>query len=233
MADFDTPSRRKTLLIVLVCDTSGSMSSNGGSGQLNAAMPEVIKALREEQGKNPYVDFYLSVEAFNDSVGFPVSYAPIGEAACPTLRGEGCTNMGLAMTELGNHMKEKLGHYNAKPLIVLLSDGAPTDDFAGKLAQFDGSDWGKRGRTTRYAVALGNDADTTPLAAFTGSLETVLKAGLDVPGSLARALTTATVTGSRASSQVAGSGAATVAPTLPPTIGVTTAADPSDEDGVF
>ena len=236
MADFDTPSKRKSLLIALVCDTSGSMGSNGGMGQLNAALPEVIRALREEQGKNPLVDFYLTVEAFNSSVTFPVNYAPIGEASCPTMQADGATYMGLAMTRLGEHMKEKLGTYNAKPLLVLLSDGVPTDNFQELLSQFDNTDWGKRGRTTRYAVALGQDSDTTALAAFTGSLETVLKAGLNVPGSLAAALTTATVTGSRASSQVAGSGSALVAPTLPPVIGVATAADPTDagdDGGVF
>jgi uncharacterized protein YegL len=60
------------------------------------------------------------------------------------------------------------------PVIVLLSDGMPTDDYKSELASLLELPWGKK--AVRIAIAIGRDADLDVLEEFTGSRELVLEA---------------------------------------------------------
>jgi uncharacterized protein YegL len=207
------------------------MQENGGIGQLNAALPEVVRALRDEAANNPFVNFTLTVIAFNHAADVVCDFTPIENAAIPALVAAGSTAFDAAFKKLREHMDAKMQGRNARPLFVLMSDGAPSADYSEELRKLDQHNWGKRDRTTRYAIALGENAQSSDLIAFTGSGETVLRVGFD-PGALTRALVTATVTGSRTASQTAG-GNPNVAAPLPPIQGVTPVVDTSGDDQVF
>ena len=59
------------------------------------------------------------------------------------------------------------------PVIVLLSDGQPTDDYKKGLDKLLHLPWGKK--AVRIAISIGQDADDDVLQEFTGNRELVLQ----------------------------------------------------------
>ena len=55
------------------------------------------------------------------------------------------------------------------PVLVLISDGQPTDDFTGGLKTLLDLPWGKK--AVRIAIAIGEDADLEVLQKFIGHPE--------------------------------------------------------------
>ncbi len=60
------------------------------------------------------------------------------------------------------------------PVIVLLSDGQPTDNYKASLEKLLKLPWGKK--AVRIAISIGQDADDDVLQEFTGNRELVLQA---------------------------------------------------------
>lgn len=56
-----------------------------------------------------------------------------------------------------------------RPVLVLVSDGEPTDDWQEPLAALKASERGQK--ATRFAMAIGADADRAMLRQFTNDLE--------------------------------------------------------------
>jgi len=85
--------------------------------------------------------------------------------------------LGAALRELNSKLSksaflsEAAGSY--VPVIILLSDGGPTDNFAGELANIKQNNWFKH--AIKIAIAIGNDADKNVLAEFTGNPEAVIE----------------------------------------------------------
>ena len=52
-----------------------------------------------------------------------------------------------------------MGRRALPPVIVLLSDGTPTDSWEQELNTFNSTGWGHPGRTVRIAIAIGHDAN--------------------------------------------------------------------------
>lgn len=59
-------------------------------------------------------------------------------------------------------------------VLVLLSDGQPTDNYKQSLDKLLHLPWGKK--AVRIAISIGQDADDTVLTEFTGNRELVLQA---------------------------------------------------------
>ncbi|HYG09293.1 MAG TPA: hypothetical protein VD835_04910, partial [Pyrinomonadaceae bacterium] len=55
------------------------------------------------------------------------------------------------------------------PVLVLISDGQPTDDYASGLKALMAQPWGRK--AVRIAIAIGEDADTEVLQKFIGNPE--------------------------------------------------------------
>ena len=60
------------------------------------------------------------------------------------------------------------------PVVVMLSDGQPTDDYKQSLANLQKLPWMKK--AVKIAIAIGQDADQEILTEFTGNQELVLQA---------------------------------------------------------
>ena len=60
------------------------------------------------------------------------------------------------------------------PVIVLLSDGQPTDDYKKSLDKLKGMPWFRK--AVKIAISIGQDADDDVLIEFTGNKELVLQA---------------------------------------------------------
>ena len=76
------------------------------------------------------------------------------------------------MTNLKKFMKEAVGSF--APVIILLSDGAPTDDYKLALDEIKKNNWFKH--AIKIAIDIESGSDRSVLAKFTGNPEAILDA---------------------------------------------------------
>ena len=83
--------------------------------------------------------------------------------------------MGMALELVAGELKQfPTDTKRLPPVLVLLTDGQPTDDFKGGLDALLATPWGKK--AVRIAIAIGKDTDTHVLEQFTANKELVLEA---------------------------------------------------------
>jgi uncharacterized protein YegL len=81
--------------------------------------------------------------------------------------GAGNTDMGAALAAVAQQVRvEAMPHRALPPVMLLLSDGEPTDDFGAGMAALSAQPWARK--AVRLAIALGSDADEGPLKQFIG-----------------------------------------------------------------
>ena len=174
---------RRVMTLFLLVDTSGSMSLNGNIGKVNAAIEEMIPLLQEVSNENADAEIKIAVMDFSTGCRW-VTHDATGQAGAESLEGffwndlnaSGLTDMGAAFVELESKLsrsaflQSSTGAY--APVIILLSDGQPTDNIQTGLDKLKRNNWYRS--ATKIAIAV-DDGDTSALAAFTGTSETVLK----------------------------------------------------------
>ena len=168
------PIARKTLVLFYLIDTSGSMTG-AKIGTVNTIMEEVIPEIRDVGGADSEVK--VAVLDFNSTCNWmyqkPIS---VEDFTWNRLDAEGMTSLGAACRELNSKMSRseflQSASLSFSPVIFLLSDGEPTDDFKGGLAVLKKNKWFQTG--LKVAVGIGNDANKAVLTEFTGNSESVL-----------------------------------------------------------
>lgn len=180
--DFTGMPRRVMTLFLLV-DTSGSMLINGNIGKVNSAIEEMVPLLKEVSDENADAEIKIAVLEFSNGcrwVTRDLSGNP-GVESLETffwndLEASGLTDMGAAFTELESKLSRSAFLASATgayaPVIILLSDGQPTDDTQPGLEKLKHNNWYKA--ATKIAIAV-DGGDTSFLSAFTGTTETVLQ----------------------------------------------------------
>lgn len=179
LTDYEVaPAARRTLTVFLLCDTSGSMSGEKLAA-LNDGMRNALPIIREIGENNADAEIKLAVMSFDDNVRWlnegPV---PAESMEWKDLTSGGSTCMGEACRELSQKLSLHRGYLKSAsacfaPVCIILSDGAPTDNFSAGLAKLKENNWFKY--ATKIALAIGNDADTKVLSDFTGNIEMVFK----------------------------------------------------------
>ena len=167
---------RKTMVMFFLLDTSGSMEGDK-IGTLNDAMRETLPDLRDISDSNADALIKLAVLDFASGTEW-VTPLPVELEGFrwQDLEAGGCTDMGEACRELASKLstsqflQDKVGNY--APVLILLSDGEPTDDFEGGLAELRQNKW--FGAAIKIAFAVGSDANMDVLAEFTGNKELVI-----------------------------------------------------------
>ncbi|WP_067521890.1 vWA domain-containing protein [Endozoicomonas ascidiicola] len=172
MKKFAAKSARPIPVIILA-DTSGSMSVDGKIDALNSALSQMIETFKGESRLN--AEIHLSVITFG---GMVVEHLPLAPAhkieSMIPLHASGGTPMGGAL-ELAKQLiedKEQIPSRAYRPVVVLVSDGHPTDSWEDKFSAFCSSE--RAQKSTRMAMAIGSDADESMLADFTNDLEAPL-----------------------------------------------------------
>ncbi len=75
------------------------------------------------------------------------------------------TDLGKALSMVAEQLDvSKMGERSLPPVLVLISDGQPTDDYSSALDQLLALPWGKK--AVRIAIAIGQDADLDVLQRF-------------------------------------------------------------------
>lgn len=168
---------RRTMVLMFVVDTSGSMEGDK-IGSLNVAVQEVIPYIQDISDNN--ADAQIKVAAMEFASGTEWMYPqPIEvenfqwrdlEAGGLTCLGEAYQELNEKMSASSGFMKEAAGSF--APAIILMSDGEPTDDWQRPLEKLRNNNWFKA--AIKVAIAIGEGADQNVLAEFTGNKEAVL-----------------------------------------------------------
>lgn len=163
--------KARPLPVIILADTSGSMSVDGKIEALNSAIKDMIKTFAEEGRQQAEIQLVLVTFGGKEAeVHLPLVPAhELGDFQ--EMKASGPTPMGGAFNLVTQLLedKDKIPSRAYRPALVLLSDGHPTDDWAKGFEVLCGSERAKK--ATRFAMAIGSDADETMLKDFVNDAE--------------------------------------------------------------
>ena len=161
----------RPLPVIVLADVSGSMSEDGKIDILNNALKSMILSFGAESKLR--AEIQVGLITFGGEVA--KEHLPLVAAdriaGVEAFRAQGRTPMGSAF-EMARQLledKEKIPARAYRPVLVLVSDGAPTDDWKEPLAALKGSD--RAQKASRFALAIGADADRAMLGQFVNDRE--------------------------------------------------------------
>lgn len=168
---FAVPQPRP-LPVIILADVSGSMSEDGKIDILNNSLKSMILSFGAESKLRAEIQVGLITfggEAAREHLPLVAADRIAGVEA---FRAQGRTPMGSAF-EMACQLledKEKVPARAYRPVLVLVSDGAPTDNWEEPLAALKGSE--RAQKASRFAMAIGADADRGMLGQFANDRKT-------------------------------------------------------------
>lgn len=171
---------RKMCPVIFLLDTSGSMTG-APIGAVNSAIENVLPELMSMNESNPDNEIRVAIMTFNFGADWIVGgnelLAPEDvQNSWNDLDANGLTAMGAAFNALNEKLSISHGFMkhasgSVAPVLFLLSDGEPTDDYQEGLQKLKQNNWYKI--AVRVAVGYGDSNDDV-LREFTGNSETVM-----------------------------------------------------------
>lgn len=164
------PIANRPLHFIFLADCSTSMSGEK-IGALNHAIREAIPHMREVAKGNPNAEVLVRAIRFSAGAQWHVSQPTnVDEFEWNDLSASGMTEMGRALRLVTEALKvSSMPERALPPVLVLVSDGQPTDDFEGGRQALMAEPWGMK--AVRLAIAIGEDADADVLQRFIGHAE--------------------------------------------------------------
>ena len=153
---YQTP---KTLPVVLLLDTSGSMHENGKIAVLNSAVNEMLTSFKNLDATNASIS--VSIITFGGNAQICQELKPVSEIGEINMIASGMTPMGGAV-RLAKEMienKEIITSRTYRPTVVLVSDGMPNDSWEGAIDLFKND--GRSAKCYRMAMGIGVEEGTT------------------------------------------------------------------------
>ena len=156
----------KPLHFFWLLDCSTSMSINGKIGALNFAVHEAIPEMRQAASENVGTQLLVRVITFSTGAYWHVRIpAPIEQFEWSDITANGVTDLGTALRMVARELQTPpMSERAMQPVLALVSDGLPTDNWRSGLHAVDSTPWGKR--TIRVAVSIGKEADKAMLKEF-------------------------------------------------------------------
>lgn len=161
----------RPLHFIWICDCSGSMGQGGKIEALNNAIREVIPHIRGVADENPNAEILIRAIKFSDGAQWHISQpTPAADFKWTDLVADGVTDLGKGLSLLVEQLKiPPMTDRALPPVLVLISDGQPTDDYASAIKALLDQPWGKK--AVRIAIAMGVDADKEVLQKFIANPE--------------------------------------------------------------
>lgn len=155
----------RRLPIYLVLDVSGSMT-----GEPIEAVKNGIKTMMSALRQDPYAleTVHISIITFNHNAEQVVPLTEIAMFQEPQITASGTTSLGAALSLLSDKIESEVKKTTAeqkgdwKPLVFLMTDGLPTDDWKAGLDKFKQQKCG-----IVVACSAGQNADTSILKEIT------------------------------------------------------------------
>lgn len=160
------PVQARTLPVILLLDTSGSMRQDDKIDVLNDSVAEMIRELASVDAGHGLITLTL-ITFGGESAKVVQKNVPVSNIAFTPLRAGGKTPMGQAFSLARDLIenRDEISSKSYRPTIALVSDGFPVPALAGELEALIDSDRGSK--SSRFALAIGADADRNLLARFT------------------------------------------------------------------
>lgn len=170
---------RKSMTLFFLVDTSGSMMG-ASIAAVNDAMKELLKKnseIEEVSAKNPDAKIRFAVLQFSSGTNW-VTPSPIefdGSYKWKDLTAGGVTDLGEAFHQLNSKLDRNAFLQDPAgvkaPVVILLTDGEPTDDYKKGLGELKQNKWFDKA----VKIALGvENANMEVLKDFTGNSEAAI-----------------------------------------------------------
>ena len=166
---------KRPLNFFWVVDCSGSMTGDK-IAKVNYAIQSTIPDMQQAAADNTNAQLLVQAMKFSTGATWMTSQpVKIEDYTWTDLTTNGWTDLGKAFELLiGQLTMPPMSERALPPVIVLLSDGQPTDSYKESLDKLLKLPWGRK--SVRIAIAIGADADRKVLEEFTGNSELVLDA---------------------------------------------------------
>ena len=160
----------RVVRVFMLVDTSTSMRGNK-IGTLNTAMRDVVPVMRDAEADSSRGTIEVQVLEFSSGSRWqndqPIN---IQQFQWTDLVANGTTDMGSAFTKLGDALAESVMPRNAfPPVIILVTDGQPTDNYRAGLDKVNAQRWSKP--AIRCAISVGPGTNEAMLREFLGNEE--------------------------------------------------------------
>ncbi len=161
----------RPLHFIWIADCSGSMEADGKIQALNHAIREAIPHMRKVADENVNAEVLVRALKFSSGAQWHISQpTPVEKFEWVDLAANGVTDMGQAFSMVAAQLKmPPMSERALPPVLVLITDGQPTDDYAKGLQELMDEPWGKK--AVRMAIAIGEDANSEVLQKFIGNSE--------------------------------------------------------------
>ena len=159
------PVQARTLPVILLLDTSGSMRQDDKIDVLNDSVAAMIEELASLDAGHGSITLTL-ISFGGDAASVIQKNVPVTNIAFTPLKAGGRTPMGHAFT-LALELIENRDEISSKayrPTIALVSDGLPVPALSDELDALVQSERGSK--SSRFALAVGAEADRGLLAKF-------------------------------------------------------------------
>jgi uncharacterized protein YegL len=160
----------RPLHFIWIADCSGSMDGDKIQS-LNTAIREAIPEMRKVAHENPHAKVLVRAIKFSKGAQWHVVQpTPIEQFTWRDLTAGGLTDMGKALLMVANELKvDTMNARGLPPVLVLITDGHPTDDATRGINAILNEPWGKK--AVRIAIGIGDDVNYNILQRFIGHQE--------------------------------------------------------------
>jgi uncharacterized protein YegL len=157
-------SELRTLPVIVLADVSGSMAEHGKIDALNQAMRDMLAAFAS--GDDLRAEIQVAVITFGGSARLHVPLQPAHRVRWIDMEASGGTPMGAAMGLAADLIEDRglIGKRAYRPMVVLVSDGAPTDRLQPSFDRLTKE--GRAHKAHRLAMAIGADCDLGMMRSF-------------------------------------------------------------------
>lgn len=147
------------------------MGHGGKIQSLNNAIREALPHMQQAAAENPNAEVMVRAVKFSNGASWHVARpVPVDQFRWDDLEADGVTDMGQALQLVAAQLDPSVMPQRAlPPVLVLISDGKPTDDVSTGLRALMNQPWGTK--AVRIAIAIGDDADLSVLQRFIGHPE--------------------------------------------------------------
>ena len=144
------------------------MAAQGKIQALNQAIRQSLPGMAAVAQQNPEARVLVRAVSFSDQAVWHLAEpTPVQKLQWHDLKADGITAMGAALELVASALQSPPMEERAlPPVLVLISDGQPTDDFETSLAKLMRLPWAQK--AVRLAIAMGHDADLEVLQQFIG-----------------------------------------------------------------
>ena len=155
MGDF-IYTEAKPLPVILLLDTSGSMSRDDNIGTLNRAVREMLMDFKDAANSEASISVAIIVFGHKTGVYMPLTDIRDVDVESISMTADGMTPLGLALDITKKMIEDKtqIPSRAYRPTVVLVSDGDPNDEWQGPLDRFMNE--GRSAKCYRMAMGIGS-----------------------------------------------------------------------------